>query len=54
MRGFRGDVVTEPVGPIGNLYLMWNVHITASALYHRTLREEMDVRGADLPNIYLL
>ena len=30
---------------IDDLYLMWNDHINASALYRRALREEMDVRG---------
>jgi len=34
---------------IDDLYLMWNGHINASALYRRALREEMDVRGVD-PN----
>ncbi|MDT3437361.1 hypothetical protein [Haloarcula sp. 1CSR25-25] len=34
---------------IDDLYLMWNDHINASALYRRALREEMDVRGVD-PN----
>jgi len=32
---------------IDNLYLMWNNHINASALYRRALREEMEVRGVD-------
>jgi hypothetical protein len=32
---------------IDDLYLMWNDHINASALYRRALREEMDVRGVD-------
>jgi hypothetical protein len=32
---------------IDELYLMWNDHINASALYRRALREEMDVRGID-------
>jgi len=32
---------------IDELYLMWNDHINASALYRRALREEMDVRGVD-------
>jgi len=32
---------------IDDLYLMWNDHINASALYRRALREEMDVRGID-------
>jgi len=32
---------------IDDLYLMWNGHINASALYRRALREEMDVRGVD-------
>jgi len=34
---------------IDDLYLMWNDHINASALYRRALREEMKVRGVD-PN----
>ncbi|GAB3421988.1 hypothetical protein GCM10027435_26300 [Haloparvum alkalitolerans] len=34
---------------IDDLYLMWNDHINASALYRRALREEMEVRGVD-PN----
>ncbi|TKX77000.1 hypothetical protein EXE53_28885 [Halorubrum sp. SD626R] len=32
---------------IDDLYLMWNDHINASALYRRALREEMEVRGVD-------
>jgi len=32
---------------IDDLYLMWNEHINASALYRRALREEMNVRGVD-------
>ncbi|AWB28437.1 hypothetical protein [Halococcoides cellulosivorans] len=32
---------------IDDLYLMWNDHINASALYRQALREEMDVRGVD-------
>lgn len=32
---------------IDDLYLMWNDHINASALYRRALREEMDIRGVD-------
>ncbi|WP_193310497.1 hypothetical protein [Halorubrum halophilum] len=32
---------------IDHLYLMWNGHINASALYRRALREEMDVRDVD-------
>ena len=32
---------------IDDLYLMWNDHINASALYRRALREEMDVRDVD-------
>ncbi|GAB3699621.1 MULTISPECIES: hypothetical protein [Haloferacaceae] len=32
---------------IDDLYLMWNDHINASALYRRTLREEMEVRDVD-------
>ncbi|WP_226023983.1 hypothetical protein [Halomicrobium salinisoli] len=32
---------------IDNLYLMWNDHINASALYRQALREEMEVRGVD-------
>jgi hypothetical protein len=32
---------------IDELYLMWNDHINASALYRRALREEMEVRGVD-------
>ena len=32
---------------IDDLYLMWNGHINASALYRRALREEMEVRGVD-------
>jgi hypothetical protein len=34
---------------IDDLYLMWNNHINASALYRRALREEMEVRNID-PN----
>lgn len=34
---------------IDGLYLVWNDHINASALYRRALREEMDVHGVD-PN----
>ncbi|AEH39258.1 hypothetical protein [Halopiger xanaduensis] len=37
------------VEEIHDLYLMWNDHINASALYRRALREEMEVRGVD-PN----
>ena len=29
------------------LFLQWNDHINASALYRRALREEMAVRGVD-------
>lgn len=29
---------------IDELYLMWNDHINASALYRRALQEEMEVR----------
>ncbi|GKZ16262.1 MULTISPECIES: hypothetical protein [Halobacteriales] len=32
---------------IDDLYLMWNDHINASALYRRALREEMEVRDVD-------
>jgi len=32
---------------IDELYLMWNDHINASALYRRALREEMKTRGVD-------
>ncbi|MBX0296574.1 hypothetical protein PN419_14940 [Halorubrum ezzemoulense] len=32
---------------IDELYLMWNDHINASALYRRALREEMAVRDVD-------
>ncbi|WP_226008279.1 hypothetical protein [Natrinema salinisoli] len=32
---------------IDDLYLMWNDHINASALYRRALRDEMDVRDID-------
>jgi len=32
---------------IDDLYLMWNDHINASALYRRAVREEMDVRDVD-------
>ena len=32
---------------IDELYLLWNDHINASALYRRALREEMDVRDVD-------
>jgi hypothetical protein len=32
---------------IDELYLMWNDHINASALYRRALREEMNVRNVD-------
>jgi hypothetical protein len=32
---------------IDELYLLWNDHINASALYRRALRDEMDVRGID-------
>ncbi|MFC7325881.1 hypothetical protein ACFQMF_15025 [Halorubrum rutilum] len=32
---------------IDELYLMWNDHINASALYRRALREEMEIRGVD-------
>ncbi|AKH98669.1 hypothetical protein [Halanaeroarchaeum sulfurireducens] len=32
---------------IDELYLIWNDHINASALYRRALREEMDVRDVD-------
>lgn len=32
---------------IDDLYLMWNEHINASALYRRALREEMEVRDVD-------
>jgi len=39
-----GSVTIED---IDDLYLMWNGHINASALYRRALREEMDVRGVD-------
>ena len=32
---------------IDDLYLMWNDHINASALYRRALREEMEVRDVN-------
>ena len=32
---------------IDSLYLMWNDHINASALYRCAPREEMEVRGVD-------
>jgi hypothetical protein len=32
---------------IHELYLTWNDHLNASALYRRALREEMDVRDVD-------
>ncbi|NHX36790.1 MULTISPECIES: hypothetical protein [Halolamina] len=32
---------------IDELYLQWNDHINASALYRRALREEMAVRDVD-------
>ncbi|WP_434523159.1 hypothetical protein [Halorubrum sp. AS12] len=32
---------------IDELYLRWNDHINASALFRRALREEMEVRGVD-------
>jgi hypothetical protein len=32
---------------IDELYLLWNDHINASALYRRALRDEMDIRGID-------
>jgi len=32
---------------IDELYLIWNDHINASALYRRALREEMNVRDVD-------
>jgi hypothetical protein len=32
---------------IDDLYLMWNDHINASALYRRALREEMELRGVE-------
>ena len=32
---------------IDDLYLNWNDHINASALYRRALREEMEVRDVD-------
>lgn len=32
---------------IDDLYLLWNDHINASALYRRALREEMKVRDVD-------
>lgn len=35
------------VEPIDALYLMWNDHINASALYRQALREEMELRGTD-------
>ncbi|AUV84467.1 hypothetical protein C2R22_23255 (plasmid) [Salinigranum rubrum] len=34
---------------IDDLYLKWNEHINASALYRRALREEMEIRDVD-PN----
>jgi DNA-binding IclR family transcriptional regulator len=39
----RGVTVEE----IDDLYLQWNDHINASALYRRALREEMEVRDVD-------
>lgn len=35
------------IEPIDELYLLWNDHINASALYRRALREEMAVRDVD-------
>lgn len=35
------------VEPIDALYLMWNDHINASALYRQALRDEMEIRGTD-------
>jgi len=35
------------VEAIDELYLRWNNHINASALYRRAIREEMAVRGVD-------
>jgi len=32
---------------IDDLYLRWNDHINASALYRRALREEMELRDVD-------
>jgi hypothetical protein len=32
---------------IDNLYLRWNDHINASALYRRALRKEMELRDVD-------
>ena len=32
-----------------DLYLMWNTHINASALFRQAVREEMEVRSVD-PN----
>lgn len=37
------------VEPMDALYLLWNDHINASALYRQALREEMEIRGMD-PN----
>ena len=34
---------------IEDLYLTWNGRINGSAIYHRTLREEMKLRDVD-PN----
>jgi hypothetical protein len=36
---------------IDDLYLLWNNHINASALYRRALREEMKVRDVDPDNL---
>lgn len=30
-----------------DLYLMWNTHINASALFRQAVREEMEVRSVD-------
>lgn len=35
------------VEDIDDLYLMWNDRINVSALYRRSLREEMEVRDVD-------
>jgi len=53
--GFSRDMATltrmisrsVTIEEIDDLYLMWNEHINASALYRRALREEMKVRGVD-------
>lgn len=46
---YPGCMITRSVTieEIDKLYLMWNDHINASALYRRALREEMNVRDVD-------